>query len=156
MFNKSLWPTSVAIEIFQNSFNFNSFEPFSKFSVKRASSMQNSENQQNEVNHYDLTSTFSFKEPLNSQLNLLPSSQQQVNRISIKLDRKSKLSLDSSQIESRLNSISSGPICRICFAKDNLVSIPCDCSGSIGYVHKACLKIWIRVLRKRLLNGNGN
>lgn len=38
--------------------------------------MQNSANQQNGVHQVDLTST--FKEPLNSKLNLLQGSQQQV------------------------------------------------------------------------------
>ena len=34
--------------------------------------------------------------------------------------------------------------CRICFSsKDKLIS-PCKCSGSIKYVHKKCLKKWIK------------
>ena len=61
--------------------------------------MQNSQNLRNEVHHDDLTSTFPFKVPLNSKLNLLQSSQQQVNHISIKLDQKSELSFDSSDRE---------------------------------------------------------
>ncbi|RWS09587.1 hypothetical protein B4U79_06964 [Dinothrombium tinctorium] len=35
--------------------------------------------------------------------------------------------------------------CRFCFDYDDLSNLitPCGCRGSIGYVHKSCLKIWI-------------
>merc|ERR1711997_1142544 len=41
------------------------------------------------------------------------------------------------------------PTCRICFQDlvdpDNPLISPCRCSGSIGYVHRKCLRKWIEV-----------
>lgn len=39
--------------------------------------------------------------------------------------------------------------CRICLSPNTvgLVEIPCDCSGSIGFVHKICLRRWMHTVR---------
>lgn len=39
------------------------------------------------------------------------------------------------------------PICRICYSKPNVIPTPCKCVGSIGYIHKQCLRRWIRILK---------
>lgn len=42
--------------------------------------------------------------------------------------------------------------CRICRLNDcdgtNLIQLPCDCKGSVGYIHLKCYRIW-RTIRRR-------
>lgn len=41
--------------------------------------------------------------------------------------------------------LSDGPICRICHeggSSEGLLS-PCDCTGTLGTVHKSCLEKWL-------------
>ncbi|XP_041060526.1 E3 ubiquitin-protein ligase MARCHF2 isoform X1 [Cetorhinus maximus] len=44
-----------------------------------------------------------------------------------------------------LSTQSDGPICRICHEGNNLESLlsPCDCTGTLGTVHKTCLERWL-------------
>lgn len=54
------------------------------------------------------------------------------------------ISLDSSPPVDEI--ISAGPRCRICLQAESSQEIlisPCICSGTMGYVHENCLKIWI-------------
>lgn len=41
------------------------------------------------------------------------------------------------------------PCCRICFASNQTLMIPspCNCSGTVGSVHKSCLREWTRSAR---------
>ncbi|XP_049832634.1 E3 ubiquitin-protein ligase MARCHF2-like isoform X2 [Schistocerca gregaria] len=43
------------------------------------------------------------------------------------------------------------PVCRICHGSAALgaLSSPCDCRGSLGYVHLSCLSQWVRESRNR-------
>ena len=48
---------------------------------------------------------------------------------------------------SSLSTTSSGDICRICHCeaeKDDPLISPCICSGSLMYIHQACLQKWIK------------
>lgn len=41
--------------------------------------------------------------------------------------------------------LSDGPICRICHEGSNSEGLlsPCDCTGTLGTVHKSCLEKWL-------------
>eukprot|EP00820_Chromera_velia_P028378 Cvel_11634.t1-p1 / transcript=Cvel_11634.t1 / gene=Cvel_11634 / organism=Chromera_velia_CCMP2878 / gene_product=E3 ubiquitin-protein ligase MARCH7, putative / transcript_product=E3 ubiquitin-protein ligase MARCH7, putative / location=Cvel_scaffold737:888-1744(-) / protein_length=58 / sequence_SO=supercontig / SO=protein_coding / is_pseudo=false len=34
------------------------------------------------------------------------------------------------------------PICRVCQDGDGELIVPCDCKGSVKYVHRQCLDKW--------------
>ena len=67
------------------------------------------------------------------------------NKIKKKLKEKSKLisNIENSSISSQKNS-SSRPTCRICYLlnsdMDNPLISPCNCNGSMKYIHYKCLK----------------
>ena len=51
-----------------------------------------------------------------------------------------------SPLTPRLGAVSSERICRICFEAgtiENPLISPCECSGSMKYIHEECLKKWI-------------
>lgn len=46
------------------------------------------------------------------------------------------------------NDTNQNQICRICFSSSsNLIPAPCNCSGSVGFVHKRCFKRWMESVR---------
>ncbi|CRK93922.1 CLUMA_CG007449, isoform A [Clunio marinus] len=46
------------------------------------------------------------------------------------------------------NDNNQNPCCRICFSSHQyLISMPCNCSGSVGYVHKRCFQRWLKSVR---------
>ena len=55
-----------------------------------------------------------------------------------------------------------GPICRICFEPaeeaNNALLSPCNCAGSLRYIHVACLRRWLegQLQVKQLDNGGGS
>ena len=42
-----------------------------------------------------------------------------------------------------MSPIETNPKCRICFESNNPLIVPCDCKGSIRFIHQECLKTWI-------------
>jgi RING-variant domain len=45
-------------------------------------------------------------------------------------------------------------MCRICFESDNTLINPCKCSGSMKYVHEACLKLWVLACNQEIKNSS--
>ena len=81
--------------------------------------------------------SFAFKAPVLS--NFI-----KVNPFYQELDLKKP---DMDRCSSSLSTSSSGDICRICHCeaeKDDPLISPCICSGSLMYIHQACLQKWIK------------
>ncbi|CAG9797890.1 unnamed protein product [Chironomus riparius] len=49
---------------------------------------------------------------------------------------------------SSISSKNDNSFCRICysFSSYDLIRVPCNCKNSIGYVHRNCLRRWIRAI----------
>lgn len=71
-----------------------------------------------------------------------------LNQIEVSKRTKHDENEDESQSDmSQVRIQKSVPICRICYMKSNVIPTPCNCVGSIGYIHKRCLRRWIRILK---------
>lgn len=79
----------------------------------------------------------------------------------------SALSRESDTVSEAASSISEaltngGPVCRICFESsegaENSLLAPCACSGSLRYIHVACLRRWLdgQLQVKQFDNGGGS
>ncbi|XP_077564274.1 E3 ubiquitin-protein ligase MARCHF3-like [Haemaphysalis longicornis] len=55
------------------------------------------------------------------------------------------ISQDGSDNADETSSMAETPMCRICFrgARAGSLLTPCNCRGTIGFVHKACLEEWL-------------
>lgn len=87
--------------------------------------------------------------------------------VSAELKPFSAISLESDTVSDAASSISEaltngGPVCRICFESsegaENSLLAPCACSGSLRYIHVACLRRWLngQLQVKQFDNGGGS
>ena len=44
-----------------------------------------------------------------------------------------------------MNKIIDERVCKICYSYGRCLISPCNCKGSIGYIHKRCLLKWIKI-----------
>lgn len=52
-------------------------------------------------------------------------------------------------MEQNAEEFNTKPTCRICFSSsENLISSPCNCIGTLGYVHRNCFLRWIANIRR--------
>jgi E3 ubiquitin-protein ligase DOA10 len=57
--------------------------------------------------------------------------------------------MSSCEVDENYEDFNTKPSCRICYSsRENLISSPCNCIGTLGYVHQSCFLRWIANIKK--------